>query len=367
MKWEKFKKELLSLNYTVMLLPHSERKPIHFKIPVWVFGLAFFLLLIFTGTCLFFAGSRYRLAEVQKEKEELEQEWIRLTEEKQAADEENELLRIAQEAQEEELKKLEQEARDMIQELNELIQRENEIRQELGLTQDSFGQGPFETDGEDPESGDEAMDGSPRASREHMPYSYKMDAVQKMASSGRFESLSTDSITILMEDIEGFQSIQDELGLLQDRLAEKTAAYGEYMGAITAKKEAEAEERARKEAVRASIVDTALSYVGGPYVYGGSNPNTGTDCSGFTKYVYEQVTGIGLNRTAASQSTQGHPVSAETARPGDLVFYGSDSISHVAIYIGDGQIVHAANSRKGIIQSDLYYQTPVKIVSILDD
>ena len=363
MKWKKFKKDLVSLNYTVMLLPHSEKKPIHFKIPVWVLGLIFLLLLIFTGTCLFFAGSRYQLAEVQKEKAELEQEWIRLTEEKQAADEENELLRSAQEAQEEELKNLEQEARNMIQELNELIQRENEIRQELGLTPDAFDMG-----GEGSEAETTSPEGSPEAAHEYMPQSYQLDAVQMLVNTAGFETLSSESLAILMEDAASFQFIQEELCLLQNSLTEKTGEYDEYLSVITAKKEAEAEERARKEAVRTSIADTALSFIGGPYVYGGSNPNTGTDCSGFTKYIYEQVTGISLNRTAAAQSTQGHPVSAETAKPGDLVFYGSGgSITHVAIYIGNGQIVHAANSRKGIIQSDLYYQTPVKIVSILDD
>ena len=56
MKWKKFKKERISLNYTVMLLPHSEKKPIHFKTPVWTFGLFFLGLLVLTGTCLFLAG-----------------------------------------------------------------------------------------------------------------------------------------------------------------------------------------------------------------------------------------------------------------------------------------------------------------------
>ena len=70
--------------------------------------------------------------------------------------------------------------------------------------------------------------------------------------------------------------------------------------------------------------------------------------------------GIGLSRTAESQSYGGTSVDFGSLQPGDLIFYNSTgSIDHVAIYIGGGQIVHAANSRKGIIISDAYYQSPV--------
>ena len=83
MNWKKFKKERVFLSYTVMLLPHSQKKPIHFKIPVWVFGAIFLGLFVLTGTCLFFAGSRYQLEQVRKEKEQLELEWTKLAQQKQ--------------------------------------------------------------------------------------------------------------------------------------------------------------------------------------------------------------------------------------------------------------------------------------------
>ncbi len=112
----------------------------------------------------------------------------------------------------------------------------------------------------------------------------------------------------------------------------------------------------------------ALQYVGNRYVYGGNDPNTGVDCSGFTRYVLGNTAGVYLNRTAASQSTQGQAVSAEEARPGDLVFYSNGGgVNHVAIYIGDGQVVHASNERTGIITSDMYYRTPVRIMNVLGD
>ena len=107
------------------------------------------------------------------------------------------------------------------------------------------------------------------------------------------------------------------------------------------------------------IVDYAVQFVGNPYVWGGTSLTNGADCSGFTLSVFANF-GIGLSRTAESQSYGGTSVDFGGLQPGDLLFYNSTgSIDHVAIYIGGGQIVHAANSRKGIIISDAYYQTPV--------
>ena len=108
-----------------MLLPHSQKKPIHFKTPVWTFGLFFLGILILSGTCLFFAGSRIQLKEVQLEKEQLEIEWMQLAAQKQQADEENDTLRQAREAQEQELKELEARTKDTIRELEELVERES--------------------------------------------------------------------------------------------------------------------------------------------------------------------------------------------------------------------------------------------------
>lgn len=118
--------------------------------------------------------------------------------------------------------------------------------------------------------------------------------------------------------------------------------------------------------VRQNVVDYALSFIGNPYVYGGSDPNTGTDCSGFTSYVLEHAGGVDMNRSSRSQATQGTQVSAEQIQPGDLVFYANGSrINHVGLYIGDGQIVHASTERTGIKISPWTYRNPVKIVSVL--
>ncbi|MBR2810205.1 MAG: C40 family peptidase [Solobacterium sp.] len=92
------------------------------------------------------------------------------------------------------------------------------------------------------------------------------------------------------------------------------------------------------------IVNAAMAWVGnGIYVMGGTNPATGTDCSGFTQYVYRQF-GIELNRTAAAQTANGYQVSYENALPGDLVLWNG----HAAIYAGGGMVVQASNPSLGI-------------------
>ncbi len=108
------------------------------------------------------------------------------------------------------------------------------------------------------------------------------------------------------------------------------------------------------------VVDYAKQFVGGRYVYGGNNLATGVDCSGFTSQIMKKF-GVNLQRTSRDQySTNGVRVSVDNLQPGDLVFYGySGHISHVAIYAGDGQIVHASDSRTGIRMSSLYYGTPL--------
>jgi cell wall-associated NlpC family hydrolase len=89
------------------------------------------------------------------------------------------------------------------------------------------------------------------------------------------------------------------------------------------------------------VVSIALQYLGVPYVWGGSSPSTGFDCSGFTSYVYAQV-GVYLPHHAASQYGMGTPVPYDQLAPGDLVFFSG--LGHVGIYIGDGQFVHAPHT-----------------------
>ena len=118
---------------------------------------------------------------------------------------------------------------------------------------------------------------------------------------------------------------------------------------------------------RQKLVKYALQFVGGPYRAGGNDPRTGVDCSGFVRYVMQHGAGISMNRSSGSQATQGHAVNSSQMQPGDLLFSsGGSGINHVAMYIGNGQIVHAASRRSGIKISTWNYRTPKTIRSFLD-
>ena len=103
-----------------------------------------------------------------------------------------------------------------------------------------------------------------------------------------------------------------------------------------------------------SIVSYAKNFLGNPYVFGGSSLTHGTDCSGFTMSVYAHF-GISLNRSSYTQVNNGRAVSMGNLKAGDLLFYryGGGRISHVAIYMGGGQIIHASNERTGITISGM--------------
>ena len=139
----------------------------------------------------------------------------------------------------------------------------------------------------------------------------------------------------------------------EDSSSDNSYADDDYTGDISSGTEAPA-----ASSTGQAIADYACQFVGNPYVWGGTSLTNGADCSGFTMSVFANF-GISLPHNAASQSGYGTAVSADTLQAGDLVFYSDGSgISHVAIYIGGGQIVHAANSTSGIIISSMYYDTP---------
>ena len=106
-----------------------------------------------------------------------------------------------------------------------------------------------------------------------------------------------------------------------------------------------------------SVVDYATQFVGNPYVWGGTSLTSGADCSGFVQSVYANF-GVSLPRTSYEQQNAGTEVSYSDAQPGDLICYGG----HVAIYMGNGRIVHASNSVDGIkISDNAAYRTIVSV------
>ena len=118
--------------------------------------------------------------------------------------------------------------------------------------------------------------------------------------------------------------------------------------------------------LRSRMVNYALQFLGNPYVWGGTSLTNGADCSGFTLSVYKKF-GMSLPHYSGSQAQMGTAVKSSNMRPGDLIFYGNSSgkINHVAMYIGNGQVVHAASRRSGIKISSWNYRKPLKIRDII--
>lgn len=113
---------------------------------------------------------------------------------------------------------------------------------------------------------------------------------------------------------------------------------------------------------RVSLVNLAKDHLGEAYVWGGTRLGAGVDCSGFVQQLYRKI-GYSIPRDSRSQARGGQTISSSQLKPGDLVFYGSSSyINHVAMYIGNGRVIHASNPRDGIKISNMYYRSPVKYV-----
>ncbi|ONI40408.1 hypothetical protein AN639_04090 [Candidatus Epulonipiscium fishelsonii] len=104
------------------------------------------------------------------------------------------------------------------------------------------------------------------------------------------------------------------------------------------------------------IVNTALKYRGvTPYKYGGTSLKYGADCSGFVQQIYKMY-GINLSRNSAAQyANDGYNVSTSNMMPGDLIFYGNGVVSHVAIYMGGGQVVHCSDYGTDVIVGSAYH------------
>ena len=146
-----------------------------------------------------------------------------------------------------------------------------------------------------------------------------------------------------------------------DEAAAKEAA-AEKAAATVAEKQSVAASSARQ-----AVANLAISLAGRTrYVYGGTNPATGVDCSGFSQYVLRKAAGVSVSRTSSEQSTQGRTVGINEAQPGDLVFYAKGGrINHVAVYIGGGKVVSASSPRSGVKIVAWNYRNPVKIKNVM--
>lgn len=166
------------------------------------------------------------------------------------------------------------------------------------------------------------------------------------------EDMGKGYVRVSYNDVEGYISVQNG-----DCEIEELDSVEEAMASTT--------ETAAKNR-RQDIVNFAQTFVGGRYIYGGTNPYIGADCSGFVKYILATA-GVGLPRTSAEQATRGATVAnADQLQPGDLIFYGSGrSVNHVAMYIGGGRVVHASSTATGIKISNYNYRPIIRMANVI--
>ena len=147
---------------------------------------------------------------------------------------------------------------------------------------------------------------------------------------------------------------------------EKAAALESIQKTIEdVKKKAAEEAEAQRVAKSQAVVDFALQFEGNPYVYGGTSLTNGADCSGFVMSVFANF-GYSLPRVAAAQCDASTKKDISQLEPGDLVFYGNGYVDHVALYIGDGKIIHASGAATGIKISNYDYEQPAAIGTFME-
>ena len=196
-------------------------------------------------------------------------------------------------------------------------------------------------------------------------------------SSEAIHSLSFNSKVKITGEIDGWYRIDynDQVGYVSQKYVSdtklpETTARGGYDRTTASSEEntvanqevveenqVETEEEQEEESTASAssegndVVEFAKKYLGYKYVAGGSSPSTGFDCSGFTTYVFRNF-GVSLNRSSKDQIKNGTAVSKSNLQPGDIVIFknqGKTAIGHVGIYIGNGNFIHAANKKEGVV------------------
>ena len=189
-------------------------------------------------------------------------------------------------------------------------------------------------------------------------------AVEEDTFTDGSEGIKTESITAMVNDMaahaqekgQEYQKLKVQKNIAAERRA--SAERAKKIAAMVEESNRKVEQK--RVAERKSLVNFALQFEGNPYVYGGTSLTNGADCSGFVMSVFKEF-GYDLPRVAAAQYEASQKKDISQLETGDLVFYGAGGINHVALYIGNGKIVHASTAATGIKGSDYNYETPVGI------
>ena len=189
-------------------------------------------------------------------------------------------------------------------------------------------------------------------------------AVEEDTFTDGSEGIKTESITAMVNDMaahaqekgQEYQKLKVQKNIAAERRA--SAERAKKIAAMVEESNRKVEQK--RVAERKALVNFALQFVGNPYVYGGTSLTNGADCSGFVMSVFKEF-GYDLPRVAAAQYEASQKKDISQLETGDLVFYGAGGINHVALYIGNGKIVHASTAATRIKVSDYNYETPVGI------
>lgn len=189
------------------------------------------------------------------------------------------------------------------------------------------------------------------------------------------EEASTESTVLTLipieEELEVLEELDDWVKVVVDEdegfVSKEFVDLSYELKKAVFNKELEVDSSSGVTSIRAEMVSFAKKFVGNRYVWGGTSLTNGADCSGFVMSIYKNF-GYSISRTSRAQAGNGTTINVSSVKPGDLVFYSNGGgINHVAMSIGNGQVVHASNARSGIKISNMYYRTPVKAVRIIND
>lgn len=324
------KREQEKSKITVILLTHSHKRPLQFqtsKVKLQV-GAAVCAVVIGFSCYNFISSAHLRQENVGKK--QLESEMLQLEQLQQQVVTENNDLKQSSVQKDEQLQELMDISNQIQQELMELHEKERTVREHLGI----------------------------KGEEENTLESSVRDSASKV--------IQTSSLSLGSSITQNPDLIKGRLLSVQMDIASQTADYDRYLETISSREFQAEQKRQAKAELRNQVVAYAKQFLGGRYVYGQNDPHTGVDCSGFSRYVLKQKAGVYLSRTSVAQSNQGTTVSIDEARPGDLVFYGDGTtVNHVAIYIGNRQVIHASNEKNGIIISRWNYRTPIRIKNVI--
>lgn len=294
-------------------------------------------------------GEKAELVDMKKEQEAKQSSLQQQLEEKKAtsADYEQQIA-VAQQQAEQYAALLQQQTEEIARLEAERIAAEEEARrqaeaaaqaaaeEEARRQAEAEAQESYDSE-EDYDSGEESYDED---------YDYDEESVSDYDSEEEYSEENYDSDEEYAEEDDSDEEYSEEDYDSDEEYSEEESdseysegETDEYGNVIDSSESSEPIESGGESSGGQAVADYALQFVGNPYVWGGTSLTNGADCSGFVQSVYANF-GYSLSRTSESQMYEGRSVSYSEAQPGDLICYGS----HVAIYIGNGQIVHASNS-----------------------